>query len=64
MLLYRLKNKGVGIMLTGRKIRTMEIEKDLCEELKWLINKAIDNGDILFEHLDPLFDLLYKIQEG
>ncbi len=51
-------------MLTGRKIRTMEIEKDLGEELKWLINKAIDNGDILFEHLDPLFDLLYKIQEG
>lgn len=51
-------------MLTGKRIRTMEIEKDLCEELKWLINKSIDNGDILFEHLDPLFDLLYKIQEG
>lgn len=51
-------------MLTGKKIRGMEIERDLCEELKWLINKSIDNGDILFEHLDPLFDLLYKIQEG
>lgn len=65
MLLYRFKkNKGVGIMLTGKKIRDMEMEKALMAELKWFINKSIDNGDILFEHLDPLFDILYKIQEG
>ena len=51
-------------MLTGKKIRDMEMEKALMTELKWFINKAIDNGDILFEHLDPLFDLLYKVQEG
>lgn len=51
-------------MLTGKKIRDMEMEKALMSELKWLINKSIDNGDILFEHLDPLFDILYKIQEG
>lgn len=51
-------------MLTGRKIRKMEVEKDLVKELKWLINKAVDQGDLIFEHLDPLFDLLYKVQEG
>lgn len=51
-------------MLTGRKIREMEIEKDLVRELKWFINKAVDEGDLVFEHLDPLFDLLYKVQEG
>lgn len=51
-------------MLTGRKIRNIQIEEDLVKELKWLINKAVDEGDILFEHLDPLFDLLYKVKEG
>ena len=51
-------------MLTGEKIRNMEVEQDLVSELKWLINKALDEGDILFEHLDPLFDLLYSIKEG
>ena len=51
-------------MLTGKKIRQMEIEKDLVNELKWLINKAVDEGDLIFEHLDPLFDLLYRVQEG
>ena len=51
-------------MLTGKKIREMEIEKDLVAELKWLINKAVDEGELLFEHLDSLFDLVYKIQEG
>ena len=51
-------------MLTGKKIRNMEIEKDLVTELKWLINKAVDEGDLIFEHLDSLFDLLYKVQEG
>ena len=56
--------KGVGYMLTGIKIRNMEVEKDLVKELKWLINKAVDEGDLIFEHLDPLFDILYKVQEG
>lgn len=51
-------------MLTGEKIRNMQIEESLVIELKWLINKAVDEGDILFEHLDPLFDLLYKVKEG
>ena len=51
-------------MLTGEKIRNMEVEQDLVSELKWLINKALDEGDILFEHLDPLFDLLYSVKEG
>ena len=35
-------------MLTGKKIREMEIEKDLVKELKWLINKAVDEGDLIF----------------
>ena len=51
-------------MLTGIKIRQMESEQRLVAELKWLINKAVDEGDLIFEHLDPLFDLLYKVQEG
>ena len=51
-------------MLTGEKIRNMEVEEGLVTELKWLINKAVDEGDLMFEHLDPLFDLLYKVQEG
>ena len=51
-------------MLTGKKIRDMEIEQGLVSELKWLINKAVDEGDILFEHLDSLFDLLYSVKEG
>lgn len=51
-------------MLTGEKIRNMEVEESLVTELKWLINKAVDEGDILFEHLDPLFNLLYEVQEG
>ena len=56
--------KGVDYMLTGEKIRNIQIEESLVAELKWLINKAVDEGDLIFEHLDPLFDLLYKVQEG
>ena len=51
-------------MLTGEKIRNIQIEESLVTELKWLINKAVDEDDILFEHLDPLFDLLYRVKEG
>lgn len=50
-------------MLTGEKIRNIQIEESLVTELKWLINKAVDEGDLIFEHLDPLFDLLYKVSK-